>query len=274
MRSTRNLLPVMIILPLVLDKAVSLLDLGNLSQYTAGLVAIPLLVGISATGNIFGVGDRMLTIATKRNIIIIFNLISPFVSFFFSWLFLVQMELGWLAIPLYGFIPSAILNAIKLIYVFKKILPNFKFTGWWQSVVAPLISAAGMGIIGYLIYLISGGIFDYVDANFAGSIMADVFVWVFVVFIAFLLFIGNPIIYQLFYAFFGGWDDDSLEEYRKGVILSGPSAWMVKPIYWVAEKVSKISPLHNRFPIKNQERVKAEIQELEELRSKNLGKTG
>ncbi len=49
-RSTTNLLPVMVLLPIVLDRAVALLDLANLGQYMAGVVAIPLLVAIGATG--------------------------------------------------------------------------------------------------------------------------------------------------------------------------------------------------------------------------------
>ncbi|MHA1682014.1 MAG: hypothetical protein ACTSUE_13835 [Promethearchaeota archaeon] len=269
MRSTTNILPVMILLPLLLEKAVELLGLGNLDEYMAGLIVIPILVIISASGNIFGVGERMLVIATKRNVIITFQLVSPFVNFFFSWLFLVYFELGWLAIPLFGFVPSAILSTIRLVYVFKKILPGFKFTGWWQTIIAPLVSMFGMGLIGLALSWSIGPALSFANTHFEGTVAADVALYGFIGLLAYLLFIGFPIIYQIFYGLMGGWDDDSLEEYRKGVVLSGPSAWMVKPIYRVAKFMSKISPLHNRFPIKFQDAVTREIKELELLREQN-----
>lgn len=269
MRSTTNVLPVMILLPLVLEKVVELLGLGTLDEYLPGLVIIPILIIISATGNIFGIGERMLVIATKRNIIIAFQIISPFVNFLFSWLFLVVLQLGWLAIPLYTFVPNAILSIIKLFYVFRNILPGFKLTGWWQTIVAPLVSMFGMGLFGLMVSGIATAVLNAVNESHGGTLLADVALYAFVFLLAFLLFIGNPIIYQFFYATMGGWDEDSLEEYRKGVLLSGPSSWMVKPIYAVARRMSNISPLYNKFPIKFQDKVDKEIKELEQLREEN-----
>ncbi|MHA1372304.1 MAG: hypothetical protein ACTSRA_21605, partial [Promethearchaeota archaeon] len=266
-RSTTNFLPVMILLPLVLDRAIDLLDLGNLAQYTAGIVAVPLYIFMLSTNNLFNVPSQLLVIATKRNVIIAFDVISPVINFFFAWLLLVNLRLGWVAIPLYSFIPNAILSIIKYIYVFRKILPGFKFTGWWQSIFAPSISAFGIGGFGLLVYWISKSSFAFVEARMPGSSLENTMVWIFITLLAFLIFIIHPIIYQVFYSLVGGWDDDSLEEYRKGVLLSGPSSWMVKPTFWVARFFSKISPLHGRFPIKFQSEVKREINELMALRA-------
>ncbi|MFX0101297.1 MAG: hypothetical protein ACFFCS_17115 [Candidatus Hodarchaeota archaeon] len=272
-RCTVNLLPVMVLLPMVLSSAIDLLDLAGLSQYTAGIVAVPIYILTSSTGNIFSVGDRMLVIDTRRNVILIFNIVSPFVSFFFSWLLLVYFDLGWLAIPLYGYIPHVIMSIIKLTYVFRKVIPNFRLTGYWQIIIAPVVAAFGMGAFGLFLNWVSDSTIEYFTTGaYEGSFIADAIIWIFVLILAFLIFIGFPIIYQIFYSLAGGWDEDSLEEFRKGVMLAGPSTFMVKPMYVMAKFFSRISPLYNKFPIKNQDKVQKEIRELIELRAINKGK--
>ena len=102
----------------------------------------------------------------------------------------------------------------------------------WQSFVAPLLA----GAIHYLLL-----------RWFTGLIWKqDQITSVLIFFIGILL--SFPI-YTFFYALFGGWDDDTLEELKKGAKLSNfmaPLSW----IFWASSALgARLSPIHGRFPI-------------------------
>ena len=87
--------------------------------------------------------------------------------------------------------------------------------------------------------------------------------------VVFLAILVIPLfIYFPLYSLFGGWDDDTLEVFKQAVKISGPSKGFVGLIYKISKKVSSISPLHNRFPIKSDDAFK-EIRELMEIRDRN-----
>jgi hypothetical protein len=71
------------------------------------------------------------------------------------------------------------------------------------------------------------------------------------VLIFFIAIVPSFPIFAFFYAFFGGWDEDTLEEVRKAAGLAS----FMKPLAWLFWKTSdlgaRISPLHGRFPITN-----------------------
>jgi len=67
----------------------------------------------------------------------------------------------------------------------------------------------------------------------------------------------------------GGWDDDSMREFRKAVAMSGPSKFIVYPMFKIIEFASKKSPLHNRFKMDSSEALK-EVQELLEIRRQSI----
>jgi hypothetical protein len=56
-------------------------------------------------------------------------------------------------------------------------------------------------------------------------------------------------VYVFLYGLFGGWDTDTLEELHQAVALTGfirPLAWLI----WKSTELgTRLSPLHNRFPI-------------------------
>ncbi|MBN2153918.1 MAG: hypothetical protein JW839_20845, partial [Candidatus Lokiarchaeota archaeon] len=60
-------------------------------------------------------------------------------------------------------------------------------------------------------------------------------------------------IFFIVYSLFGGWDDFSLSEFRRAMEMSGPSKPFVKLIYKLSEYFARLSPLHNRFPIRSDE---------------------
>ena len=69
----------------------------------------------------------------------------------------------------------------------------------------------------------------------------------------------------------GGWDDDSMREFRKAAIMSGPSKPLVYPMYKIIEFAARISPLHNKFKFDSQPALQ-EVQELLEIKRKNTEK--
>jgi hypothetical protein len=87
-----------------------------------------------------------------------------------------------------------------------------------------------------------------------------------------LFFIGlipaMPVFF-FFYALAGGWDDAGLEEVTEASQMTGFLRPVVKVIFEIPSRWgAKISPLHNRFPIKMRELAMVEAQALTESRVK------
>lgn len=103
---------------------------------------------------------------------------------------------------------------------------------FWQTLVAPLLA----GVVHYLLlHWIAGLIWQ-------GDPLTSVLIFI-------IGMIPAAPIYYFLYGFFGGWDDDGLDEFRRAVDLAN----FARPVAWVLWKASsigaRISPLHNRFPI-------------------------
>ncbi len=67
--------------------------------------------------------------------------------------------------------------------------------------------------------------------------------------IFFIALVPSYPIFAFLYAFFGGWDDETLAEVRLAASLASfmkPLAWL----FWAASRLgARLSPLHGRFPI-------------------------
>ncbi len=103
---------------------------------------------------------------------------------------------------------------------------------FWQSLAAPLLAGA---VHYFILRWLTGLIWK-------GDQITSIIIF----------FIGILPSYPLFaflYAFAGGWDDDTLEEFHEGTKLAS----FMRPLAWLFWKASvwgaKISPLHNAFPI-------------------------
>ncbi|MEJ5225699.1 MAG: hypothetical protein WHV44_14670, partial [Anaerolineales bacterium] len=104
---------------------------------------------------------------------------------------------------------------------------------FWQSLGAPLLAAGAH----YLILDTLNGVIWRDDE--ITSIL--------------IFFIGILPSFPLFmflYGLFGGWDDDTLNEFKQAVELSG----FTRPLVWVFWQASalgaRLSPVHGRFPIR------------------------
>jgi hypothetical protein len=68
---------------------------------------------------------------------------------------------------------------------------------------------------------------------------------------------------------FGGWDDRTLAEFEKAARMSGPSKFMVWPIFLTTRKFAKISPLHGKYSMPFEEALQ-EARELLALKHASL----
>ena len=116
---------------------------------------------------------------------------------------------------------------------------------FWQSIGAPLLS----GVVLYGILRISG-----------------TFIWKCDQITSMILFFVGAVpgmfLFSFLYAFFGGWDNETLEELRHGAQLSNFMKPVAMLFYKCAELGARISPLHNRFPITIRQQALAEARSL------------
>jgi O-antigen/teichoic acid export membrane protein len=116
----------------------------------------------------------------------------------------------------------------------------------WQSLIAPILA----GLVNYaLLRWVTGLIWQ-------NDQLTSVLIF-------FIALVPSYPVYAFLYAFFGGWDDDTLEEVHRAASLAGfmkPLAWL----FWAASIVgARISPLHGRFPITNRAEALAEAKALQ-----------
>jgi O-antigen/teichoic acid export membrane protein len=135
---------------------------------------------------------------------------------------------------MFAYFPALI---VKNIFMWWQIRRDdyFKFK-WkdllWQGVAAPLFAAL-------LLFGIFEGLFRLI---WQGEIITSVVI----------LLIGTLVglyIFAFLASWFGAFDDNTLKELKKATGMAKGFGFMAKPLYKVTEWASKISPLHNKFPI-------------------------
>jgi O-antigen/teichoic acid export membrane protein len=77
------------------------------------------------------------------------------------------------------------------------------------------------------------------------------------------LVVSYPV-YAFFYGFFGGWDDNTLNEFGRGTNLASFMRPMARLFYHATRWGTRISPLHGRFPITIFDEAAAEARTLTE----------
>jgi hypothetical protein len=182
-----------------------------------------------------------------------------FISLWVVWLKLPQIyglgALIWI-IPC-GEYPAILFKTITAyVHIHRNIIPLR--INRWQTFVAPILS--GLTIFALLMICVSV-ILPYFRTimPFTPAIILAIFLLIVV-----LLFGYLPLT-----ALFGGWDDQSLKEFRRAAWMSGPSKFYVWPMYKLTEWFCRHSKLHNRYPIESDEALQ-EATELLELKKKNF----
>ena len=120
---------------------------------------------------------------------------------------------------------------------------------FWQSLIAPVLA----GLVNYAFLRWVTGLIWQNDQLTS-------------VLIFFIAIVPSYPVFAFLYAFFGGWDDDTLEEVHQAAALASfmkPLAWL----FWAASALgARISPLHGRFPITNRADALAEAKALQSER--------
>ncbi|MHA1339029.1 MAG: hypothetical protein ACTSRZ_03430 [Promethearchaeota archaeon] len=158
--------------------------------------------------------------------------------------------------PMGNFIADFGFMLIRWIIINKKVVKlNIPI---WQSFIAPLPPAIITFIIGKLWVLFIHPIIIESLGLYIGGVITLLFA-----FIGCFLFT-----FITLYSYFGGWDDYGLNVFYEAVKISGPSRIFFVPIAKMSGLLTKISPLHNKFPIPYEKAERARF-ELMIIRERN-----
>ncbi len=157
-------------------------------------------------------------------------------------------------------LPAILLKVVmNYVYINKKIvkiqIPLF------QSWVAPIISTV---LIHFLNQFFVEVIFLPMTSRFNFLIPLILAIVVFIIIVPF--FVYFPLT-----GVFGAWDDASLEILRKATLISGAGKFIAVPMFKILSKITKYSPLHNKFGIDDSLAIK-EARELMKTRYSKLEK--
>jgi len=144
---------------------------------------------------------------------------------------------------LYAYIISSITKSIAAWFILSKFVIRPQIS-WWQSVIVPLI-------ISIFIFFMANAVADliWVPTIKRTIIMVTLFLFM------------TPSFY-FFAGLLGGFDDDTLAEFREAMQLTRLTRTVgmvfLKPTEWGAQ----ISPLHGRYPLRNYKEAQAEAASL------------
>ena len=165
-------------------------------------------------------------------------------------------------------LPRLIMLVISWIYIDRKIL-KLKIGDWvGQGIYATAISVAIFsGFLFIVVDVIYPLLYEWAFDAFAHTGMQEILALipgVLIILAALLVF--PALVFAPIYAFFGGWDDYTLEDFRKAAELSGPSKSITMAMYKVSKAVHDRSPWKNKFQFNNTEEAIKEANELLLLR--------
>ena len=175
------------------------------------------------------------------------------VLFTTTWLVILQLPRTYGLSAIIWILPCgvypAILTKTTTLYVhINRTIVKIK-VAWWQTLGVPLIC-------GGILYLV-----DLVLVNILFNNVAPIIGFLPVAVIAILGMLALGDLYFALSGALGGWDDDTLREFEKSTRMSGPSKFLVVPMFWLTKTCARHSKLHNRFSLP----MKDAIQEAREL---------
>jgi hypothetical protein len=154
----------------------------------------------------------------------------------------------------------AIVTKVVFVYIFlhKKVI-KIKIP-IWQTFGATSLSALILYALGYMYYRF---IFDPISNSI--GIIASI-----ILFVIICIFGGLIVVYIPLTVVFGAWDKGSIDSFEKMTQISGPSKFLVVPIYKILVRTTKWSKLHDRYGMDDTE-AKKEARDL--MRIKKMQKS-
>ena len=159
----------------------------------------------------------------------------------FAWILIGQFQIVGLII---AYFIGLFTKDIVAYFVNHKLCFPQKFYAW-QSLFAPILAAAAHY---FLLRWLTGLIWQ--DDQITS------------VLIFFIGILPSFPVFMFFYGFFGGWDDATLNELKDAVELTGALRPLARVVWASTALGTRISPLHNRFPITVRENALKEAEAL------------
>jgi hypothetical protein len=248
----------------------TLFAVGSASNYAlAAAFVVPNLIATVAEEPI-KTAENMLLGANKPHVDTLLRITADVLGLFLMYiaLFVIKIPLMgttyiiWL-IPMLPFLPNLYRGIASWLYIGKKLCPVEWRKFGYQAIIAPIPPAILYGIVGnlWVTYVFPAlmnaftGVFG--DAEIGMIVAAGISV-------LFAIFFGLYFFFPV-YSFFGGWDDHTIAVFQEAVEISGPSRLFFMPIFKVSKFMTRISPLHGRFPIPH-ERAMGEATDLMRIR--------
>ncbi|MHA1732440.1 MAG: lipopolysaccharide biosynthesis protein [Promethearchaeota archaeon] len=165
-------------------------------------------------------------------------------------LFFTVLKSNRLETIMYAYLPALFTKDVLMWLIIRRKIVRFDWHPW-HTFATPAISA-------FLTYLYAKALVGIVWVpDLASSI---------VLFLATIF--GGLFIYLFLMGLLGGWDDNTLGEFRRSLEVVAAVRWFFVVLYKVTEVGHRISPLRNRFPVKVFEVAMAQARELTEMKKK------
>ncbi|HME54833.1 MAG TPA: hypothetical protein VKM55_21695 [Candidatus Lokiarchaeia archaeon] len=239
---------------------------SNLANYQAGIVTIPVVMIIAASGQWRSWWGRLFVACNDPMppiwLSYVFTAPGYILQFLFLYLCVTTYTLPVWLIPLgfSGFINSVIQTIFGWIWFQRRILKIGYKQMAWQALVVPMLSALCYAGCLLLFEWTIWPLMENVFAVLIGAKWGPV-VWALFILLAVLFFF--PLIFLCpFYALLGGWDSFTLEELRKTALITGPSKGIMLVMYKISLAFAKRSKLHDKFPLADYQVVEQQLREL------------
>jgi hypothetical protein len=245
----------------ILPEAFEAFNLDNF--YPALQFIIPLLI-VRTIDILFSQAWPILYATDKPNLLLIFSYSGQILTVIWHTMLVVWLDVpstpqGFMFCLVFGgAIVGWFLTILQHIYIHYKVI-KIKIA-WYQTIIAPLLASSIC-----LVLSLSNYYFVFkplLEINFFFAL---------VVFMIIMMFVGIFIYFPLV-GFFGGWDENSVHEFKKVLAISGPSRFIIKPMFKLVRKMIKKSPFHNKFPLDDTEAL-IEAQELYKMKQENTIKS-
>lgn len=257
--------PLAVLAPRILEAVfmTGLLE-GGLANYQAGIVMIPFVMLISASGQWRGWWSKLF-VSCDRPIppIVLSYIFTPSGYVLQFWFFSMAMN-GTIPIWWYLLFPGFINDLAKAVtgyawYQAKILKIGYKRMAWQVFVVPALTAVSYAGVL----LLFQYTLWPLLDELFIGLIGEDFGpVATALLVLLGILFLFPAVLMCPFYGLYGGWDEFTLEEFRKTAQISGPSKGIMMLMYKITAFFARISPLYNKFPLADYKLVRQQVQEL------------
>ncbi|MHA1338527.1 MAG: hypothetical protein ACTSRZ_02875 [Promethearchaeota archaeon] len=258
--------PLMVMTPRILETIMNLEFVKGLENYQAGLIMIPWFMLNSGTGWLRALWSKIFVACDKPMPPIYIDYLFTIPGYGFQFLFLyLTVETNILPVWFILFMPAFLNDSLKMIVGYIWLQKTTIKINWrqmaWQVAIAPILASVAYAIVLYIFQFTIWPLLDMIATAAFGEIGPLIIAFIILLCI---LFVFPAIFFGPFYSLFGGWDDFTIEEFRKCAIISGPSKFITMMLYKICYKFHKLSPWGNKYPIANYELVKKQVEELVE----------